>query len=203
MNPIFSVWFKPKSTAKYVIENKSKNYSIILLILASYATTLNGLQESGFTEDRSLILVTFLILISGPIFGLIGFFVGSWLYTLVGKWMNGSGTLHDMRKAIGLTAIPNLFMLPIIMVFILIYGDQFFQRPAWGEYSSLPLGASLLLSLITLIITTWNIVITSKTIGVVHNFSSWKGLGVSLVIGISIAILLIPVIFIIIGLSFI
>ncbi|WP_404406022.1 YIP1 family protein [Jeotgalibacillus malaysiensis] len=201
MNPFLTVWFKPKSTTNYVIENKSVKYSIILFIISSYTSTLNGLQEAGYIEGMSLLLVTGLILISGPVFGFIGFYIGSWLFTLVGKWMNGTGTLEDMRKAIAVTAIPNVFILPVLIIYILIYGEMYFQAPAWNEFSSIPLGASLTLNVIMMTVGIWNIVITSKMIGVVHNFSSWRGFGVSLVIGVSLAILFIPIILVIVGVS--
>lgn len=200
MNPFLTVWFKPKSTTEYIMENKTIRYSIILFILSTYSNVLGGLQESGFVVGWSPWLVTILIIIAGPILGVMGFYVGSWLYTIVGKWMNGSGTLHNMRKAIGVTAIPNLVLIPLLLIYILIYGELFFQRPAWNEFTSLPTGPSMILNLITLAIGMWNVVVVSKVIGVVHGFSSWRGLGVSLVIAVSLGILAIPFIFIITGL---
>ncbi|AJD92731.1 hypothetical protein JMA_34140 [Jeotgalibacillus malaysiensis] len=199
MNPLLSVWLKPKSTAEYVMENKTVRFSIILFILSSYSNILNALQESGFIEGWSSWLVAILIIIAGPIFGLIGFYIGSWLYTIVGKWMNGSGTLENMRKAIGVTAIPNLVLIPVSLIYIMIYGDLFFQRPEWNEFTSLPTGPSMILNLITLAIGIWNVVVVSKVIGVVHGFSSWRGLGVSLVIAVSLGILMVPIVFIITG----
>ncbi|TFE01684.1 YIP1 family protein [Jeotgalibacillus salarius] len=200
MNPIFSVWLKPKQTTEYLMAHKSIKYSIILFIIASYGGVLNGLQGTGFTDTDNLsnAMLTVIILISGPIAGLIGLYTGSWLYTLVGKWMGGTGKLSDMKRAIGVTAIPNMVLLIVLVVYIAIFGEQFFQRPEWPQSSILPFEAAMLLNVISLTVGIWNVVITSKMIGVVHHFSSWRGFGVSLVIGVSLAIIFIPLVLILV-----
>ncbi|MFB1081775.1 YIP1 family protein [Jeotgalibacillus sp. JSM ZJ347] len=200
MNPFLNIWFKPKETTNDVIENKAVGFSIMLFIFSTYANVLGGLQETGFIDGWSPWLVILLVLLAGPLLGIIGFYVGSWLYTIVGRWMNGSGSLQDMRKAIGVTAIPNLVLIPVYLIYIALYGEVFFQRPAWNEFSTLPAVPSLILNLIVLVIGIWNIVVVSKAIGVVHGFSSWRGLGVSLIIAVSLGILAIPIIFVITGL---
>ncbi|TFE00042.1 YIP1 family protein [Jeotgalibacillus sp. R-1-5s-1] len=195
MNPILTVWFKPKATTRYMIEHNKEKLSLILLMIAGIGGLLNALQETGINSVVSPALIAIIVLIGGPVIGLGGYYIGSWLYTVVGGWLDGSGTVQEMRKTFGLTAVTNLVLTVVVVIYVIIFGELYFQRPELMEVSVLPGGSAFLLGLISFLLGVWNIVITSKMTGVVHGFSSWKGFLVSIILGIAIALVTIPIVF--------
>ncbi|WP_227394793.1 YIP1 family protein [Jeotgalibacillus aurantiacus] len=201
MNPFLSVWFKPKATTSYMIEQNKKKLSLIILMIAGIGGLLNALQETGINSVVSPALIAIIVLIGGPIIGLGGYYIGSWLYTVVGGWLDGSGTVQEMRKTFGLTGVTNLVLTVVVVIYVMIYGELYFQRPGFMEISVLPEGSALLLGAISFILGIWNMIITSKMTGVVHRFSSWKGFLVNIILGVAIALITIPVVFFITAFS--
>ncbi|WP_422122745.1 YIP1 family protein [Planococcus sp. X10-3] len=195
INPFLSVWTQPKETVRQFIKNGKLGYSMVLVSIAGIGGVITGLQDSGWFQDQSLAFWIVGILIAGIISGFLNLGINSLLYTLIGKLYGGHGKLRDMAIAIGPTMVPQIFILPLLIIYVLIYGERFFAAPADFSFTSIPLGAYLLLSLLIAIASIWSIVITSKAIAVVHEFSSLRGFGVFMtIVGIFVIIALLVVI---------
>lgn len=178
LNPFLSVWTQPKETARQFIKNDKLGYTMILSCIAGIGTVIASLQNSGFFQDLSPAFLIFGILIAGIISGFLSLGLNALLYTFIGKLYGGHGRMRDMAVAMGPTVIPHTILVPVIIFYALYYGKLFFAAPADFNLTSIPFGADMILLLLSLIASIWSVVIASKTIGLVHGFSSWRGFGV-------------------------
>lgn len=178
LNPFLSIWTQPKETVRQFINHNKLGLSIVLACIAGIGGVLTSLQDSGWFQDISPVGLVAGILISAVISGFINIGVSTLLYTIIGKLYGGHGKMRDLAIAVGPMMIPQIFVVPVYVIYVLIYGRQFFAAPVDFDLTSIPLGAYLILLLFTIIASIWSIVITSKAIGVVHGFSSWRGFGV-------------------------
>ncbi|WP_372868027.1 YIP1 family protein [Planomicrobium okeanokoites] len=195
LNPLLTIWTQPKETIRQLIEENKIGLSVLLVMIAGIGGVITALQDSGWFLDLSPILLIIGILITGLLSGLLNLGISTLLYTGIGKLYGGHGKLRDMAIAIGPMMIPQVFVVPVLVIFALYYGERFFMVPEAFGITSISLGAYLFLTLLTATASIWSIVISSKAIGVVHGFSSWRGFGVLMtLLGIVILVTLIIVI---------
>ncbi len=192
LNPLLTIWTQPKETVRQLIEENKIGLSVLLVMIAGIGGVITALQDSGWFLDLSPILLIIGILITGLLSGLLNLGISTLLYTGIGKLYGGHGKLRDMAIAIGPMMIPQVFVVPVLILFALYYGERFFMVPEAFGITSISLGAYLFLTLLTATASIWSIVISSKAIGVVHGFSSWRGFGVLMtLLGIVILVTLI------------
>lgn len=182
LNPFLSIWTRPKETIRQVIRHNKLSFSVLLVCVAGIGGVITSLQNSGFFQDLSTWQLAIGILIAGIINGFLNLGISSLLYTGIGKLYGGNGKLRDMATAIGPMMIPQIFILPLLLIYIAIYGKLYFTAPVDFAITAMPLGAYLFLLLATMTASIWSLVISAKAIGVVHGFSSLRGLGVLLTI---------------------
>lgn len=205
LNPFFSIWLSTRRTIRYVLENKDLKYSLMVAALAGAPSGISAFGELSKNLELQWWFLLILIVLVGPIFGLIGLYVAAALYTWVGKWFGGTGKFKEMLQAIGVAMIANFWMTPFwILSTIFVRNDIFVM----DMISGMSIGAIiwfLVSSLVSATFSIWMIVIQSKAIGEVHQFSSWKGFATliipSLVIGMIVFIITLIVIFSLIGVS--
>lgn len=194
LNPILSIWTQPKETVRQLTDQDKLGFSMVLVCIAGIGGVITALQDSGWFLDLSPILLAIGILITGIISGLLNLGISTLLYTGIGKLYGGHGKLREMAIAVGPMMIPQVFVVPVLISYALIFGEQFFTLPEAFSITSIPLGAYFFLTLLTAVASIWSLVISSKAIGVVHGFSSWRGFGVLMtLLGIAILITLLIV----------
>lgn len=199
VNPFYSIWFSTRKTIRYVIENKPLKYSIILAAISGIPTSLNSAGELSKNFDLSIWLLLLGAFILGPVLGLIGWGISTVLYTFVGKWFGGLGTYVEMGKAMGVVLIPTIWMTPYWIISMLMTQSSVTQ---FNPYSGYPSGGLLWLMVSGIFMLTfgiWMIVIQSKAIGEVHQFSSLRGFVTliipAIVFGILVFIILMSILF--------
>ncbi|PIC64566.1 hypothetical protein CSV79_06315 [Sporosarcina sp. P13] len=195
MNPLVSIWTQPKETIRYVLEYKTWTYSFLILFLSAISLGLTSFADTDILPDFSLVATVILAIISTFIGSIISLFIAAGLYTWVGKWLRGKGNFKDMFQMIPISSIPLIWMLPINLLLVVVFGKSLFmdtnEPTVW---MSLPTTLLLLTNLLTFGLGIFSLVILSKGIGIVHQFSSWRGFGVIVIIfGIAL-VLFIPII---------
>ncbi|PPA70659.1 YIP1 family protein [Jeotgalibacillus proteolyticus] len=186
-NPFLSVWTQPKQTIRDVLENKGSGFTIAMAGLAGIGGGLINLEGSGFGESLPLFMVFLVAALIGVIISIIGVYISAGLYTMVGKWFGGTGNFRRMMIAIGPSYIPQIVTAAAYLLVAIMYAEQFVQATdptALGMegITALPIGAYLITLFISAVFGIWGVVIVCKAIGIVHGFSSWKGLGVILTV---------------------
>jgi len=168
-------------------------------LLALAAGALGGL-EAHVPAPASDMMPLPAIIAMKTIFGALGallfLYLFGFLLRLTGRWLDGTGDFVAVRAALAWSMIPNIWnALLLFPLFVYMGADAFNFDPA--ETIQEPGGAVLLipLTLLTLVVAVWSIVITIKCVAEAHRFSAWHGLGAVL---LSLVILTIPVVLIVI-----
>lgn len=195
LNPFFSIWLSTRETVRYVLDHKNLKYSLTLAAIAGIPNGISGASEWSKNFDISLWLLIIGILVLGPVLGLIGLGFGTVIYTWVGKWFGGSGTFREMAQAMGVTIIPSIWLTPYwILSFIFVRNNIFMMNPL--EITSGSIFWTFFSSLIIITFSVWMIVIQSKAIGEVHQFSNWKGFATVIIPSMLIFLIVFIIVFI-------
>lgn len=174
LNPFLSIWFSTRKTIRYVLENKSLKYALIIAAIAGIPNGFNAFGGLSSTFNFSFLILILTSLVIGPFLSLLGVGLSSLIFTFVGKWMGGVGTFGEMAKAMGVVTIPAIWLSPyFILSSIITYnGNQ--VDPLSGNNASMIIWM-IFSALIMIVFAIWMIVIQSQSIGEVHQFSSWRG----------------------------
>ncbi|MBO1911173.1 YIP1 family protein, partial [Microvirga sp. 3-52] len=195
------IWSQPKNTVQYMIDNKRISYLVFLAILASLATGILAFADSGLFEGFSLPVILVIVTILSIIISIASWGFGSLVYTWIGKWLGGTGTIKNMSYAVAAGLIPTIWTMPIGFIAVILYGKSLFSQPV-GDFAitNMSTGFYLIQNLLIFGVSIYGLVVLSKGIGLVHNFSAWRGFGaVMIFLGISILIaivVLLPLLFI-------
>lgn len=175
MNPWFTMWVYPRKTTRYVIENSKMTSVILLAMLSGVGSALNTASNRDLGEITSTSTIIFISFIFGPLLGLLGWFIFSFISYIVGKWFGGSGSMKELQKAIAWAYVPLVWSLLFWIPELAIMGDAMFQSVEVdiGVGQAIIL---LILALLELTICIWYIVSNIKAISEAHRFSAWKGL---------------------------
>lgn len=194
MNPLLTIWTQPKRTIEYVLEHKTWSYSVFILLLTSLSLGLSVFADSGFLLGLPLILIVIIGVIFSFVGGVIGWFINAGLYTWVGKWLGGNGNFKDMATVSLLGSIPMIWMFPYNILMLAIYGKDLFVDSSSMPFSGpVPFGVILFSNLLMIGLGVFTTIITSKAIGVVHQFSAWRGFGTIMIIVGILLVLMIPI----------
>ncbi|RNF39728.1 YIP1 family protein [Planococcus salinus] len=186
LNPFTGIWLKTRETVRFVIEKKEWNFIWLLIFLSGTSAGLLGVLDTDLNVMMPLWRILLLAVLVGPILGIIGHLVASGIFLLVGKLLKGRASYPEMFKAVVTSQIPQICILPVLLLWML-YSPTTFFAVSWDEPS---LGGNILalfLSIVLLVVSVWTFVVQCKAVGEAHRLSSWKGF----------FIILIPMIFII------
>ena len=189
MNPLLSIWSQPKNTVQYMLENKPIRYLIFLAALSSFASGFLAFADKGFLVEFSLPVILLLITLLSIVIGVLGLGLSAVIYTWIARLLGGTGTIRNTSYAVAAGAIPTIWTMPLGIIAVILYGKNLFMQPDIFSITNMSTGFYLLYNLILLGISIYGIVILSKGIGLVHNFSALRGFGtVMIFIGIMILI---------------
>lgn len=174
LNPFFSIWLSTRKTIRYVLENKSLKYALIIAAIAGIPNGFNAFGEFSSTLNFPYWVLILASLFIGPILGLLGVGISTLIFTFVGKWMGGVGTFGEMAKAMGVVTIPVIWFFPyFILTSILTYNAN--QIDPLSGFNASMIIWMIFSALIMIGFSIWMIFIQSQSIGEVHQFSSWRG----------------------------
>jgi hypothetical protein len=190
LNPLLSIWSQPKNTVQYMLDNKPISYLIFLAILSSFATGILAFADQGFLVKFSLPVILIIITILSMIGTVAGFGLSAVIYTWIGKLLGGTGTIRNTSYAVAAGFIPTIWMMPLGIIAVILYGKNLFMQPVdIFAVTNMSIGFYLPLNLIQIGVSIYAIVVLSKGLGLVHNFSALRGFGaVMIMIGIMLVI---------------
>ncbi|MFP3322643.1 YIP1 family protein [Planococcus sp. SIMBA_160] len=176
LNPFTAIWTRPRETVRYVIEEKQTSFIVILLILTGFAGGLSG--ASGGEEMFPAVAVIFGSLLLGPLAAVAGIGIISGIYVLLSKLFGGAGTYSEMFRAVIVSGIPQIWLLPMWLIWLLASPATFYTEsdPLMAEPDTgLGMVIGLVLLAATFVIGIWTFVIQCKAVGEAQRFSAWKG----------------------------
>ncbi|WP_188006595.1 Yip1 domain-containing protein [Sporosarcina sp. ANT_H38] len=177
MNPLFSIWTQPSATIRYIVDHKSLKYPFIIISISALINSIMAFADLGLFNGFSLLTTLGLVLLSGLLSGLAGWGIIIVAYTWIGKLLGGTGTMRKMGLATGASAIPMIWTAPIGFIAISLYGQQLFTTPTGPLGTNMSVGFFFFQTWLMLAISIFGLIIECKAIGIVHNFSAWRGFG--------------------------
>lgn len=199
VNPFTAVWLRTRKAARFVIEEKTTGFAIMLIMLSGIGSGLMGMQSSGGGAGMAGWLIFLLSIIIGPVAGLASAAFLSALYLLVGKLFKGTATYIEMFKAVAVSMIPYVWIAPVLLAWATIAPASYFADPLAGNSTGEGLGTLIVLGTLSFILSIWGIIIQSKAIGEAHRFNSWKGFATVLIpaVVIGVVVIIVVILFII------
>lgn len=165
INPWRHIWFHPKNTMRWALENSPTR---LLLLLASVAGILQALGvvfslQSSYPDKMLLHSPLFIALIGllGIGLGIFHLYLGGWLYQLTGSWLGGKGTFKQLKAAVGWSFYPLAVAAALNLVTLFI--------PTTNSLLYVPF------ALLYLVVAVWSFIILFNLIAAAHQFSAWKG----------------------------
>lgn len=202
MNPILSIWTQPSKTIEHLIEHKKVSYALLIIMLGSMSQGVIAFKDTGFLYDFSLPAIIAITLVLSLVGGLAGWGITIPIYTWIGKWLGGSGTMRNMSLAIVAPSLLTIWTAPVGILAVILYGKELFSAPDIFAITNMSTGFYLFNALLMLGISIYSMVVLSKGVGIVHEFSAWRGFGTIMifagfifVISIIVIISLIPFFF--------
>lgn len=192
LNPFTAIWTRPRETVRYVIEEKTTSFIVVLLILAGFTGGLSG--ASSEEQMFPAVAVIFGSLLLGPLAGAAGIAIISGIYKLLGKLFGGVGTYSEMFRAVVTSSIPQIWLLPMWLIWLLASPATFYteSEPLMTEPDT---GLSMVIGLVllaaTFVVGIWTFVIQCKAVGEAQRFSAWKGFFVVVIPSVLLAVVII------------
>lgn len=171
-NPFTAVWLNTREAVRWVLAAKAWPYFFFLLYLAGISVGFISLSQSAMLELPlgAALLSAFLI---APVLLLIAAAFMSILYLWFGKIMKGSAAYPAVFKAVIIGMIPQIWLLPAILLLGIIAPEIFLPQTPKEDPFSVFLYAAYFV--ILLAASLWSIVIQSKAIAEAHRMATWKG----------------------------
>lgn len=165
--PWISILIRPRSTVREIVDTRPAYFVLLIAALTGAVELLSKLSGYFIGFEVSLALGIGLGIAIGAILGILFLYFLGWIYRWVGSWMGGQARSHEVRAAVAWAKIPILFIgLPAFLLFLAGPRQNALQILfAVGIYAA----------------GFWAFILTCKTLGEVHRFSGWKGLGTILI----------------------
>lgn len=191
VNPLTDIWLRTRETVRFVIDQKPAKYIILLIVLTGFASGLIGLMNTR-NADMQVWVAIFQALISGPIGSAFGYFLGAAVLMLVGRLFKGTATYQEMFKALATAQIPQIWLLPLLIIWAFASPATFFADRTDVEGDPVV----VIMSVIMAVVSVWTFVIVCKAVGEAHRVSSWKGFFIVVLPGIIITIVVLLIVFV-------
>lgn len=191
INPFTDIWLRTRETVRFVIEHKSTQYIILLIVLTGFASGLVGLMNAR-NADREPWAAVAQALITGPIGSAFGYFIGAAILVLVGRLFKGKATYPEMFKALVTAQIPQIWLLPLLLIWAFAAPETFFADRMAVEGDPVV----VIMSIVMAVVSIWTFVIVCKAVGEAHRVSSWTGFFIVLIPGIIITIIVVLIVFV-------
>jgi len=193
LNPFLAVWMHPKQAARYMINEKSIGFAILVLSIGYIGSLMSGLIDSELFPNLSPWILALLCVIFAPIAGIIGTAFSALISWLFGKLFKGTGTYSDLFKGLSLTAIPFIVLIPLYLIWLITSPDSlldpnFIGSLPWIFWPTI---------LVTIVVSIWSFVISVGVVAEAHQISNWMAFFTIFIPGIILFVLLFVLFFII------
>lgn len=195
------VMVHPRATMRRILDAGRDRMGLVLVILASFSAMFGDLEKGEMDALRQQQAIPFALILCAlflavPLFGLLLYYIFSWLAYWIGRAMEGTGKPSEVRSAVAWGLAPIVWaLLYRVPASLLLAGSEsvkvgknFTLDP--GKFGSGCL-AFVIFGALELAMIIWAVAVSSNTVGEAHGFSSWRGLATVILTAITPAILLI------------
>jgi hypothetical protein len=191
VNPFTAIWLRTRETVRFVIDRKPVNFILLLIVLTGFSSGLIGLMNTR-SAGMAGWNIFFQVLIGGPIGSAFGYFISAAILMLVGRLFKGTASYGEMFKALATAQIPQIWLLPLLIIWAFAAPETFFADRMDVERNPIV----VIISLVMAVVSIWTFVIVCKAVGEAHRVSSWKGFFIVVIPGIIITIFVLIIVFV-------
>jgi hypothetical protein len=195
-SPFVTMWLSPRDTVRSIVSSDPTYLVIPLAAATGVAQALDRAVGKNAGDVISLPVILLIVMIGGPIGGVIGLHLGAALLQFTGKWLGGTATREEMRTAMAWGGVPALWGGLLWIPIIALAGNSIFKSDIEAEdvngIALLLSGAMLLVQVATAI---WAMFTSLQAIAEVQGFSAWKAAGNGLLAGLIVLVPLLVVMF--------
>ena len=194
-NPWINIWFNPRRTIRQIVDLNPSYYVLPLALFSGVANTLDTAIGRSLGDRIDPTLLILIILILGPLGGLLSLYIGGAILQITGSWLGGKANSEEVRAAIAWASVPSILIFCLDLLFILMVGLEAFtsETPILeARLTGSPVLAALylfiafVLAIAGIILGIWSFVLLLKCLGEVHQFSAWRALAASLIPAVAI-----------------
>ena len=195
LRPFFSLWIAPRETIRRLVDTDPTRYVIALAMLRGGLGRLEIAWFSALSQRTPVnplwpVGVAFRVVL-GAILGVIGLYLGAWLFGIFCRILGGVSSAIEMRAALAWSYIPGVTAATISIALVL-FGAV---NPPEFKHSRLPVmtGSTIELALVNAVLIGWGVIVQLNCIGEVNRFSAWRSLAAILLMLAVLAVLILLV----------
>ncbi len=175
-SPWLTIWRQPRATIQHVVDTQPERHVVALGALSGIADLLSRAIDKNLGDRSSLLSILTLVLLAGPIWGVLRLYLGSVLLCWTGRWLGGHASTVALRAACAWGAVPMLAGMSLLLPMLLTLGGQLFmaESPWLDQHPFVAIGVFLPAGVSIIAGVAWTAVITCKMIGQVQGFSAWR-----------------------------
>ena len=173
LNPWVSMWLKPKATIQQIVDTNPERSVLVLVAIIGVSEALNNAIRRNMGDTRGLPMIFLIAATLGPVVGVIGLYLSSWLVSVSGHWIGGQASSRSIRAAIAWSNVPMIWAAALWIPELALYSQVLFTTEATFSSNSLAyffLGCRA----IELTAVMWTFVLLGKCIGHLQGFSFLK-----------------------------
>ena len=199
-NPWLTMWFKPSTTIRYIVETDPTRHLTLLAILYGMANIIELLvKRSSLASGRlelgqgAYIILPLIFVISlgiGALGGLVALYLGGIIFRWAGSLWGGQATVIQAKAAIAWSVVPIIWLMALRAPLYLLFtvGRLFNPDPSASSSGLLFTYFFRADSLIGTVIGIWVLVLILKSISEVHGISIWKSISATTLAGVTMII---------------
>jgi hypothetical protein len=178
ISPFLSIWVKPRETIRNIVATDPTRHVLLLAMLAGVFQALDRAVSRSVGDTLPLVFILAIVIIAGPIGGIFSMYFFGALFRWSGSKLGGRATSEEVRAAYAWASLPTIFLLPLWIPQLLIFGEEMFTS-SMPSVEANPYLALILFGFgaIELLAGIWAFIVLLKTLGEVHGFSAWRALG--------------------------
>ena len=201
LRPFQTIWLHPRKTVRSIVAFNPEMHVLLLVCLAGIGEALDRASNKNAGDSMPLGAIFALAFVLGPLSGLIGLWIGSYLIRISGEWLGGNAPREHIKTAMAWSSVPAVFALPLWIPQLLLIGEEMFttNTPRLDAQPAL-LIPFLGIALVELVLGIWGFVLLCNTVAEVQGFrSAWRGFGNLILAGL---IVFVPLMIVVAGLVF-
>lgn len=168
-HPLMGMIIRPRDTVRDILDTDPGYHMHTMAFAGGAATQLLGYLIDPFFFGGSLAGQALL----GGVSGLVGVYLSGAIYTWVGRLLGGRATAAEMRTALAWAYVPALWVAALMGLLALL------GVTSW----------TVLLGIVA-VTELWLWVVQLKAIGEAHDFSSWRALGMMVIIAFAVMLII-------------
>lgn len=120
------LWLKPRSVIKGVIGLNLYKYNLLFAALSGVILAFGDASYGNYGDQYSVILIFALIIVLGPILGVILLYLCSFFLRWTGRFLGGKATALEIRTAIAWNFSMKIVLGVLFFIEFLIFGKELF-----------------------------------------------------------------------------